>query len=139
MKNEELALGKQSDDIEGKYKIADVGKDVKTMSAATAESLNKKNAEANARGATHFGKAFRTDYKEGEVDQLSPGERRKKYTAALEERGIAGKDIDPFNAKDQYDKQIEKENKRRLAAENRKKILEREYQFSMEDLSACRK
>ena len=109
LKNEELALGKQSDDIEGKYKIADVGKDVKTMSAATAESLNKKNAEANARGATHFGKAFRTDYKEGEVDQLSPGERRKKYTAALEERGIAGKDIDPFNAKDQYDKQIEKE------------------------------
>lgn len=33
----------------------------------------------------------------------------------------------------------EKENKRRLAAENRKKTLEREYLFSMEDLSACRK
>jgi len=111
LKNEEMALGRQSVDIESKYKIADVGKDVKKMSAEEAASLNKKNAEANARGATHFGKAFRTDYKEGEETDLNEFAVRRKYKAALEEKGVDAKEIAKAgpDTKRAYNELVEKE------------------------------
>lgn len=109
LNKEQLALSYKGVEIEGKYKIADVGKDVKKMSASYAESLNKKNAEANKAGRHPTGQPHKTDYKEGDETGLNEFEARRKYTAALKERGIADKDISVMNPEGTYDAQIEKE------------------------------
>ncbi len=109
LKKEETTLGLQSIKIGSEYKEADVGRDVKPMSATYAAQLNKQAEEANAAGRHPTGKPFKTDYKEGDETGLSESDKRKKYTAALLEKGVAAKDIDPFRAKDQYSEQIQKE------------------------------
>jgi len=86
-----------------------VGKDVKLMSAAEAAQLNKSGEEANARGSTYFGKPHKTDYKEGDETGLNDFEMRRKYTAALKERGVADRDINAFNPDQTYNDQIVKE------------------------------
>ena len=109
LKKAELALGMKSTDIEGKYKEADVGKDVKKMSASHAESLNKRNAEANKAGRHPTGQPHKTDYKAGDETELNEFEKRRKYTAALKDRGVADKDISVANPEGSYDRRISKE------------------------------
>jgi len=95
--------------IKSKYKKADIGENVKPMSAAEAAQLNKQAEEANKAGRHPTGKPHRTDFKEGEERGLRESEKKRKYADALLEKGVAREDIDVYKAEDQYDKQIEKE------------------------------
>jgi hypothetical protein len=115
LQKESEARGLQSIKIKGKYREADVGKDVKPMSAAYAAQLNKQNEEANKAGRHPTGQPHRTDFKEGEETGLNDFEMKKKYTAALKERGVAGSDINVFNPDQAYNDQIKKELREKVA------------------------
>jgi hypothetical protein len=111
LQKESEAQGLQSIKIGNKYREADIGKDVRPLTASNAAERNKQAEEANARGSTYFGKPHKSDYKEGDEVGLSEREASRKYKGALLEKGVAREDIDtgPFRAQDQYNKLIGKE------------------------------